>query len=58
VANGVGLFEEICARDLEGIIAKRKNGVYREDGKDCLKIKNPKYSRAEGRHDVLKHKRK
>ena len=58
VGNGVGLFEEICARDLEGIIAKRKRGVYTDDGKDWLKIKNPKYSRAEGRHEVLQHKRK
>jgi ATP-dependent DNA ligase len=57
VANGVGLFEEICSRDLEGIIAKRKHGVYRDDGKDWLKIKNPKYSRAEGRHELLTHKR-
>jgi bifunctional non-homologous end joining protein LigD len=56
VANGVGLFEEICARDLEGIIAKRKNGVCRDDGNDWLKIKNPKYSRAEGRHKLLMHK--
>jgi bifunctional non-homologous end joining protein LigD len=55
-ANGVSFFEEICARDLEGIIAKRKRGVYRDDGKDWLKIKNPEYSRAEGRHDLLKHK--
>jgi bifunctional non-homologous end joining protein LigD len=53
VANGVGLFEEICARDLEGIIGKLKRGVYRDDGKDWLKIKNPKYSRAEGRHELL-----
>jgi bifunctional non-homologous end joining protein LigD len=57
LANGVALFEEICSRDLEGIIAKRKRGVYRDDGKDWLKIKNPKYSRAEGRHELLKHKR-
>jgi bifunctional non-homologous end joining protein LigD len=53
VGNDVGFFEEICARDLERIIAKRKRGVYRDDGKDWLKIKNPKYSRAEGRHDLL-----
>jgi ATP-dependent DNA ligase len=58
VGNGVGLFEEICARDLEGIIAKRKRGVYREDGNDWLKIKNLNDSRAEGRHEVLLHKRK
>jgi ATP-dependent DNA ligase len=58
LANGVSFFEEICARDLEGIVAKRKRGVYRDDGKDWLKIKNPNYSRAEGRLDVLMHKRK
>jgi bifunctional non-homologous end joining protein LigD len=57
LANGVALFEEICARDLEGIIAKRKRGIYKDDGKDWLKIKNPNYSRAEGRHDLLKHNR-
>ena len=56
VGDGVGLFEEICARDLEGIIAKRKRGVYRDDGKDWLKIKNPNYSRAEGRHELLKRR--
>jgi bifunctional non-homologous end joining protein LigD len=56
VGKGVGLFEEICARDLEGIIAKRKRGVYRDDGRDWLKIKNPNYSRAEGRHELLKRR--
>jgi bifunctional non-homologous end joining protein LigD len=56
VGNGVGFFEEICTRDLEGIIAKRKRGVYRHD--DWLKIKNPRYSRAEGRHDVMTHKKR
>jgi bifunctional non-homologous end joining protein LigD len=57
LANGVGLFEEICARDLEGIIAKRKRGIYRDDGKDWLEIKNPNYSRAEGRHDLFERQR-
>lgn len=36
VGKGIGLFKEICARDLEGIIAKPKNGIYRDDGKDGL----------------------
>ena len=55
--QGVAFFEEVCARDLEGIIAKRKQGVYRDDGKDWLKIKNPNYSQAEGRREWLKRKR-
>jgi bifunctional non-homologous end joining protein LigD len=50
---GIGLFEEICARDLEGIVAKRKRGVYKNNGLGWKKIKNPKYSRAEGRHDLF-----
>ena len=33
---GIGLFEEICARDLEGIVAKRKQGVYKNNGLGCL----------------------
>jgi ATP-dependent DNA ligase len=56
--QGTEFFKEICARDLEGIVAKRKRGAYRDDGKDWLKIKNPKYSQAEGRHDLFNLKRK
>lgn len=56
LANGVSFFEEIRVRDLEGIVAKRKRGIYRDDGKDWPKIKNANYSRSEGRHDLLKHK--
>ena len=52
--EGTALFEEICRRDLEGIVAKRKHGVYRDDGKGWLKIKNRAYSQAEGRHDLFK----
>jgi ATP-dependent DNA ligase len=43
------MFEEICARDLEGIVAKRKLGIYKDDGSGWLKIKNRAYSQAEGR---------
>ena len=52
--DGVALFEAICAKDLEGIVAKRKNGIYRNNGKEWVKIKNPKYSQAEGRQNLLK----
>src|SRR5208283_1569690 len=55
--DGVALFEAICAKDLEGVVAKRKNGIYRNDGKEWMKIKNPHYSQAEGRHELLTHKR-
>jgi bifunctional non-homologous end joining protein LigD len=51
--QGIGLFEEICSRDLEGIVAKRRLGIYKNNGLGWKKIKNPKYSQAEGRHDLF-----
>jgi ATP-dependent DNA ligase len=50
---GKQLFEVICRRDLEGLVAKRKTGFYREDRPDWLKIKNRKYSQAERGHELL-----
>ena len=47
--NGKLLFEEVCERNLEGMVAKRRTGAYAEHG--WLKIKNAKYTQAEGRHD-------
>src|SRR5215469_9644214 len=46
-------FAEICRRDLEGIVAKRKLGIYKDDQTGWLKVKNPSYSQAEGRHELL-----
>lgn len=51
--TGKRFFKEICARDLEGIVAKRKLGIYKEDGNSRLKIKNPAYTQAEGRHELF-----
>jgi len=51
--HGKGFFAEICARDLEGIVAKRKLGIYKDDATGWLKLKNPTYSQAEGRHELL-----
>jgi bifunctional non-homologous end joining protein LigD len=50
--SGKLLFEEVCERNLEGIVAKRRMGTYAEHG--WLKIKNPKYTQVEGRHDMFK----
>jgi bifunctional non-homologous end joining protein LigD len=50
---GKKFFEEICARDLEGIVAKRKTGIYKDDGNSWLKIKNRSYSQAEGRNEMM-----
>ena len=51
--DGKAFFAEICARDLEGIVAKRKLGTYKDDQTAWLKLKNPTYSQAEGRHELL-----
>jgi bifunctional non-homologous end joining protein LigD len=54
--RGVALYEKICEMDLEGITAKRKNGLYRE-GATWFKIKNPDYSQAEGRGELFDRNR-
>jgi len=56
--NGAGkqFFAEICRLDLEGIVAKRKQSIYKDDGNSWQKIKNHKYSQAEGRHELLTRK--
>ena len=51
--HGKGFFAEICARDLEGIVAKRKLGIYKDDGNTWLKVKNRTCSQDEGRHELL-----
>ena len=49
--SGKLLFEEVVERNLEGMVAKRRMGVYAEHG--WLKIKNAKYTHMEGRHDMF-----
>jgi bifunctional non-homologous end joining protein LigD len=55
--DGKDLFLEICRNDLEGVVAKRKTGIYKDDGNSWVKIKNPTYSQAEGRHELLTKKK-
>ena len=54
-AQGRRLFELVCERDLEGIVAKRAKGTYQCDGRGTswLKLKNPEYSQMEGRHELF-----
>lgn len=55
-SSGIALFERVCQMDLEGIIAKRKMGLYRE-GTTWYKIKNAAYSQAEGRGELFDRRR-
>ena len=50
--RGVALFNEVCQRNLEGVVAKRKNGTYATIS-GWLKIKNPGYTQSQGRHELF-----
>jgi hypothetical protein len=56
--RGVDLFTAVCAHDLEGIVAKWKDGTYHADGvtTSWLKIKNPAYSQMESRHELFERR--
>lgn len=51
--TGVDLYDAVCARDMEGIVAKRSDGAYTPEATTWVKIKNPAYSQAEGRADFF-----
>ncbi len=50
--RGVDLFNEVCQRNLEGVVAKRKTGTYSTIS-GWLKIKNPNYTQSERRHELF-----
>src|SRR5262249_48730650 len=55
-ADGRQFFQKVCELDLEGIVAKRKSAAYRATEKPSpywIKVKNPKYSQAEGRNELF-----
>jgi ATP-dependent DNA ligase len=49
---GIDLFNEVCERNLEGIVAKRRTGTYSTIS-GWLKIKNPTYTRSQPRRKPL-----
>jgi|ERR1700683_1274825 len=49
---GTKLFQAICKTDAEGIVAKRKHGVY-QGGERWFKIRNRDYSQMPGRHELF-----
>jgi Adenylate and Guanylate cyclase catalytic domain len=52
----LSLFTEVCHQDLEGIVAKRADGVYDVAALPAwLKIKNPEYSQARDRQELFAH---
>jgi bifunctional non-homologous end joining protein LigD len=57
--KGKRLFEQICLRDMEGIVCKPMISPYRtiRGTTTWIKVKNPKYSQAEGRRELLNKRR-
>jgi bifunctional non-homologous end joining protein LigD len=50
--HGIDLFNAVCKRNLEGIVAKKKDGTY-STVSGWLKIKNPNYTQSERRHELF-----
>ena len=55
--SGRELYRAVCEMDLEGIVAKRKNGLYTPDETTWVKIRNPMYSQMEGRRELFEKRR-
>lgn len=56
-ASGVRLFDAVCANDMEGVVAKLAAGKYTPDETSWVKIKNRRYSQAEGRAEFFDGRR-
>jgi bifunctional non-homologous end joining protein LigD len=57
--SGIALFEQVCALDLEGIVAKRKFSPYLVEGdrSPWVKIRNLNYSQWNGRNELFERDR-
>jgi ATP-dependent DNA ligase len=51
--HGKTLYKLTCERDLEGIVAKHRDGLYNANKPAWIKIKNPNYSQKEGREELF-----
>jgi bifunctional non-homologous end joining protein LigD len=56
-ATGKAFFNLICERNLEGMVAKHRAGLYTASTQ-WIKIKNPNYTQAEGRRELFEAFRK
>ena len=54
-ARGVEFFRAACKMDIEGVVCKWRHGTYQIGGSTTswLKVKNAKYSQAEGRSELF-----
>src|SRR5262249_6039643 len=56
VGRGVDLFRAVCERDLEGIVAKRRDGTYDPATTTWIKVKNRDYTQARDRHELFERR--
>jgi ATP-dependent DNA ligase len=51
----MALFQAVCERGCEGVVAKCNLGIYSAAGTvTWLKIRNPNYTQIRGRHEMFK----
>jgi len=56
--DGSVLFEAVVEHGLEGVVAKKRNGIYRPGYRGWTKIKNPSYWRRESEIEHMRSGRK
>ena len=54
---GTEVFRTVCEMDLEGIVAKRRDGLYTPDETSWLKIRNTHYTQMEGRRELFEKRK-
>ena len=60
IDEGVQLYEMICTRDMEGVVAKPKQSQYKlltGEKTTWIKIKNPEYTQAKGRSELFNQRK-
>jgi bifunctional non-homologous end joining protein LigD len=55
--EGAVLFDGVVEHGLEGVVAKRRIGIYRPGYRGWTKVKNPYYWRRESEFDVIRRRR-
>ena len=53
VGKRVLLFRLVCELDVEGIVAKRRNGAYDPKATTWIKVKNVNYTQARDRWELV-----
>ena len=55
--DGEALFDAVVSYGLEGIVAKRRAGLYRSGHRGWTKVKNPPYWRRDSEIELMQRRR-